>query len=334
MFAITGATGHLGQTLLRQIRSRGDRVVAAVRSTSNRSLLSGYADRIDEAPLHDVDALTACFDGAEVVIHAAALIDIRRGRRAELDAANVGGTRNVLAACRRAGVRRLVYVSSIEAFDMSPRRRPIREDFGFARGNACMDYGESKAEASRLAAAAGLSGELETVLIAPTAIVGPWDYQDGPLTTMIRRFLAGKIPAALPGGFDYVDVRDVAGAVLAAADRGRSGESYLVSGEYLSVADLMTALERLTGLRGPRLVLPLPAVRVLAELSESWSRFSGRPALFTRGSVDVLQIDARIDPAKARDELGYRPRPIRESLEDTLTWIGEGSAVNPDPLFA
>ncbi len=333
MLALTGATGHLGQSLLRQISSQGDTVNVTVRPQSDRSLLEGYCNRIDNAPLEDLEALTKAFDGADTVIHTAALIDIRRGQIKAMNEVNVTGTENVIKACIKAGVKRLVYISSIEAIDLKAKRRPIREDFGFARDNAVMEYGRTKADASRLVTAAGLSGDLETILICPTGIIGPWDFRGGLFTNMIKRFLDGKIPAAVPGGFDFVDVRDVAGAALAAVKKGRSGETYLSSGKYISIAELFSTLEKVSGIYHRRFTLPLWLARSSGEISELWARSIGSESLFTRGSIDILQLNAVIDSAKAEEELGYKSRPVEESLRDTIDWLTHGSAVNPEPVF-
>jgi dihydroflavonol-4-reductase len=333
MLTITGATGHLGQSLLRQISSRGDQVNVTTRPQSDRNLLEGYCNRIFNAPLEDTRALREAFENTDTVIHTAALIDIRRGNLKAMTEVNVRGTENVINACRQAGVKRLVYVSSIEAINLQARRRPIREDFGFARGNAVMEYGETKADASRLVTAAGLSGELETVLICPTGIIGPWDYKGGIFTKMIKQFLAGRIPATIPGGFDFVDVRDVAGAVLAAVEKGRSGETYITSGNYLKISELLGILEKAGSVYNRRMNLPLWLARTAGNFSELWSRTTGSEVLFTRGSIEILQTNALIDSAKAAEELGYRSRPSEETLRDTVNWMVHGAAVNPEPAF-
>ncbi len=333
MLALTGATGHLGQSLLRQISSRGDLVNVVTRSGSDKTLLEGYCNRIDDAPLENLPAMAKAFKGVDTVIHTAALIDIRQGNMKAMHEVNVKGTENVITACRQAGVKRLVYISSIEAIDLKAKRRPIREDFGFTRGNAVMEYGDTKADASRLVTAAGLSGELETVLICPTGIIGPWDFRGGVFTKMIQRLLAGKIPAAVPGGFDFVDVRDVAGAVLAAVEKGRSGEVYLTSGSYLNVDELFSIIEKVSGSYHRRTNLPLWLARTAGGFSEIWGRTSGKEVLFTRGSIDILQTNAQIDSAKAEEELGYKSRPSEETLRDTVNWMLHATAVNPEPAF-
>ena len=332
MLAITGATGHLGQTLLRQLRTRDEDVTAAVRAGSDRHLLEGLCRTIVEAPLDDAEGLKRAFDGADAVIHAAALIDIRRGRMREMRRTNVEGTENVIEACRAAGVRRLVYLSSVEALDLHTAGRPVTEEAGLSGGDAVMEYGDTKAEATRLVVEAGRSGALETVSLCPTGIIGPWDYKGGLFTTMIKRFLAGRMPASIPGGFDFVDVRDAAGGVLSAIDRGRSGEMYLLSGEVARVSDLFGALQDISGKRGPRVTLPLWLARAAGEASEAYSRMTGRRALFTRGSIDILQMGMEIDDAKAGKELGYASRPVRDALADTVEWLRRGTEVNPAPI--
>lgn len=334
MYAVTGATGHLGQSILRQAANSGIGIRAIVRSSSNRRLLEGLCDDIIDAPLDDAEALTRAVTGCDVVIHAAAMIDIRRGRKAAMSRVNVRGTANILEACRQAGVKRLVYVSSIEAIDMKNPLRPITEEHGFANGDAVMEYGDTKAEASRLiseagrAAAAGGHGP-ECVSICPTAITGPWDYQDGLLTTMFRRYTAGGIPVTIPGGFDYVDVREVAGAVLAAAaGQGRSGEAYLTAGAYLSVRELLKVIDDITGRKRVIPALPLPLAQLAGWFSETWSRMTGRSALFTKGSIDILQTDARIRTAKAEKELGFCVRPTADTIRDTINWLQRG--LDPD----
>jgi dihydroflavonol-4-reductase len=232
-----------------------------------------------------------------------------------------------------------VYVSSIEAINLKNPLRPISEEHGFADSNAVMEYGDTKAEASRMIAEAGRKDAStgngpETVLICPTGIIGPWDYHNGLFTTMIRRYLKGEIPAAVPGGFDFVDVREVAGAVLAAAEgRGRSGEMYLASGHNLPVPELFKIIDKVTEKKRHIPVLPLWLGRLAGEFTEMWSRISGSEALFTKGSIDILQVDARINNNRAEKELGYRARSSEETIRDTVDWIQKGLDPDSAPEF-
>jgi dihydroflavonol-4-reductase len=332
MIALTGSTGHLGQALLRQMKSRGDSVSVTVRESSNTRILEGFTNRVHIAPLDNTAALAAAFVGCDTVIHTAALIDIRRGHKKAMTSTNVEGTKNVLAACRTAGVRRLVYISSIEAMELGSSVRPIREDMGFSRDSAFMEYGDTKAEASRMVAAAGLEGGLETVLLCPTAVIGPWDFHGGLFTKMIRKILDKGIPAVISGGFDFVDVRDVASAALAALKKGRSGESYLISGEYRSIAYFLSRLGTLSGKNSRPLTLPSWLAALTGEVLEFWSRLTGMEVPLTRGSVKMLRADLRVDSTKAATELGYHARPLDETLKDIVEWLTRGSVSGADPV--
>lgn len=340
MYAITGTTGHLGQSILRQAYDSDIPVRAVIRKGSDRNLLKDLSSEIVEASLNEVESLVEAFSGCDVVIHAAALIEIRRGRKKAMRLVNVTGTENVLEACRRAGVHRMVYLSSIEAIDMKNPLRPISETHGFTDSNAVMEYGETKAEASRIVAEAGTAVTAgkegpETVLICPTGIMGPWDFGNGLTTKMIRKYLAGRIPASVPGGFDYVDVRDVAGATLsAAAGRGRSGEAYLVTGEYLDVPGLLGLIGSVSGVTCSTPVLPVWLARLAGTCSEMWSLSTGSETLFTRGSVEILQVDAKIDRSKAEKELAYSSRPAEETITDTIAWIRGEENLDPAPAVS
>ncbi|MCG8452273.1 MAG: NAD-dependent epimerase/dehydratase family protein [Spirochaetales bacterium] len=321
MIAITGSTGHLGQALLRHYSSQNEKIRVILRPTSNHALVQGLCAEIAEAVLDDQEALTQAFKGCDTVIHSAALIDIRRGKKEGLWQTNVEGTRHVIQACRDAKVKRLVYISSIEALNMRANIRPIQEDVGFAKGNAVMDYGESKADATRLALEAASQENLDVVVVCPTGIVGPWDARGGLFTTLIQKYLAGQIPAGIKGGFDFVDVRDVAQAVAQAREKGKSGEVYLAAGHFHSMQEIFSMLSSIAHLKAPGPTVPLWLARASALVTEAWSLMTGKPALFTKGSIDILQEKAHVSHEKAQKAWGYSPRPLRETLEDTVKWM-------------
>lgn len=322
MIALTGATGFLGHSILRQLKAADQPVGAVLLNTSDTSRIKPYCKWTAEASLDNVGSLVEVFSGSDVVIHSAALIDIRAGHRSLLRKVNFEGTKNVMKACRQTGVKRLIYLSSIEAFDLTSNRRPIREDFGFSDGTAIMDYGESKAEASRMVMAAGLSGHMETVIICPSGLVGPWDYRMGLFTKLIGLFLRGKMPPfSIPGGMDFVDVRDVAGAVISSIQKGRSGEYYLTSGDYLELSHFFMILEKLSGIKPPKYTLPHSLCRIVARSMEIWANAFNRATPLTPGALKLLGKDVRIDSNKAREELNFAARPIEKTFEDMVAWF-------------
>jgi dihydroflavonol-4-reductase len=195
--------------------------------------------------------------GADVVFHVAGLVSITAGREQDLTAVNVEGTRNVVEACRAAGVRRLVYTSSVHALTEPGRGGVLDEAGGFDPATAFGPYGKSKAAASRLVQDAAREGALDTVLVLPTGCLGPFDFllsETGQLISMAAR---GTIPIVIAGGYDWVDVRDVAVGTIAAAEKAPSGEAYLLNSAYLSATDPCTHVAKVAGARPPLAALPL-----------------------------------------------------------------------------
>lgn len=320
---VTGATGHLGNVLVRHLLERGRRVRAVVQPRDDLVALGGLEVERVEADVTDPAALERAFSGGDVVFHLAGLVSITAGQEARLKAVNVDGTRHVVEACRRAGVRRLVYASSVHALE-EPRRGALREAAGFGcrRG----PYGRSKAEASRLVEGAARAGQLDAVLVLPTGVVGPWDFRLSEVGQVIASAGAGRMPVAVAGGYDWVDVRDVAAGLALAAERGRCGESYLVSGEWVSLRELLTHAARAAQVAPPRATVPLALLWPVAALGPLWERATHRRALVTPYALHQLGVGYRVDDGKARRELGYGSRPIAESVADAWRFLSEHPA--------
>ena len=192
-----------------------------------------------------------------------------------------------LAAARAASVPRFLYVSSIEALPLAQARGPVTEAMGLAQEDAVMQYGRSKALATRAVLDAAGEG-YDAVVVFPTAIVGPYDFRLSPMGRMIYDYCRLSLPAYVDGGFDFVDVRDVARGIALAAKRGRRGEGYILSGEYIGIPDLMAMLERTTRIPKPRLRLPMGFIKPLVPLVEAYYRILRKPPRFTRSSLDIL----------------------------------------------
>jgi len=320
--AVTGATGHLGNVLVSALRARGLRVRAVARAGSDCSCLPREDVEIVRADLLDSASLLRAFRGADRVFHAAGDVDFGIGRSNALHATNVGGTDNVLEACRATGVRRLVYVSSIEALDLAAARGEVTEEAGFQPERTILEYGRSKALASLRVLEAVRNG-LDAVVLCPTGYVGPYDHRLSAMGRLVVDYVRRRIPVIVEGGFDFVDVRDVAEGLIRAADRGRSGETYILGGSYLTVASIMAALEARTGIPAPTFVLPSAVAAVFARFAERWYSLRGLPPRFTRGSVRLLSLGIHVSSDKARREIGYEAREFGRTLDDTLAWFAE-----------
>ncbi len=274
----------------------------------------------------DVESLAAAFRGADAVFHVAGLISIGGERLESLRATNVEGTRNVIEACRLAGVRRLIYTSSVHAFVEPPHGTPTDENTPIDPERAHGPYGVTKAAATQLVFAAAREG-LDAVVVFPSGIIGPYDYRPSHTGSFIRSVLRRRLGAYVDGGYNFVDVRDVAAGLIAALESGRSGEGYLLAGQEVTVRQLLSTIEELSGVPAPRLRLPFGFVRAVSFLTPAYYRVTRQKRVFTTYSLDVIASNCCMDSSKAARELGYSPRPLRETLADTVRWFREQGMV-------
>ena len=293
MIVVTGASGHLGTVLVRQLAAEGEEIRYLTRGGPAPGLVDLEVQPV-RGDLSDVESLTAACAGATVVINSAAHISIMAGDESELYRVNVEGTRNMLIAARRAGVKRFVQIGSIEAFPLEGARTPITEDDGFYPDRTVLEYGRTKALGMQEVLAAA-DGELECVICCPTAFIGPPDYRRSPVGQVVLDFINRRLPAYVDGGFDFVDVRDVAHGIIAAMRTAPSRSVYLLSGRFVTIPEMMEMLERLSGARRPRLCLSYGFQRPFMPLVETYYRLCGRPLRFTRERLILLHLGVQVD---------------------------------------
>lgn len=318
---VTGAAGHLGGTIVRLLQERGAEVRGLV--LPHESAADQSHTRYFSGDVTHPETLVPLFEGTDptrtIVIHTAGLIDIGDRPYEALRRVNVEGTRNVLALCRQYGVRRLVYVSSVHAIPQDPHGGVLREPESFSSDAVEGSYAKTKAEATRDVLEAAASG-LDAVVVHPSGILGPYDNAGNHLVQVLRDFMTGKLPACVRGGYDMVDVRDVAWGCVAAALRGKRGECYILSNRRCDISDLLEMARRVCG--GRRLpVLPLWLARAAAPLLAATARMCGRRPLYTTYSLQALSSSDRFSHDKATAELGYRPRDLRLTVQDTVRWL-------------
>lgn len=325
---VTGANGYVGSHLCRLLVERGDHVRGLVRKGSVRKLLDGVPVELVEGDLLDQKALESGMDGCEQVYHTAALVRFFVRDKQEMWRTNVEGTRNVIEVARRVGVQRLVHTSTVAVL-----KRPRN---GTSRGNisgGALDetyvaddnniggaYERTKLEAERLVLAAAADG-LPCVICSPSGPVGPGDLKPSPVGKVIVQFLKGKIPAYTETGLNVVDVRDVAGGHILAAERGRIGERYILCGENLALAEFFQLLSEISGIRAPKIRLPYGVVLTFGLLGEIKGRLTGKEPLACLASVRTSKQPHHFTSEKARRELGFAPRPIRPSIEEEVEWF-------------
>lgn len=324
---VTGASGFVGGNLVRALLAQGRSVRATIFEDAERERLDGLDVEIVEADVRDLDALRRAFDGADVVYHLAGHISLLMDDWDQVEAVNVKGTRHVVEACLDCGVRRLVHFSSFHALQQHPRDVPLEETRPLVGRDGVPPYDWSKA-AGEIEVQKGIERGLDAIIIVPTAMVGPYDFIPSFFGTALLDMGRGTIPALVGGGCDWVDVRDVVDATLRAEECAPTGAKYLLSGEWASVKDIAEMVEAITGVRRPRLVVPMWLAWWVAPLSTALMRLLGRQPRVTRVALNVLNGSREVRYDRAARELDYRPRPLRGTLADTIRWYAENGRLD------
>jgi len=316
MIVVTGAAGHAGANLVRAL-VQGRPVRALVHL--DRKALEGLDIEVVTGDICDPDSLLKAFAGAEVVYHLAARISIAKESWSRLEAVNVIGTRNVVEACLRCGVRRLVHFSSIHTI-ADTTDIPVDESDPLVESRRYSPYDRSKAAAER-EVRQGIERGLGAIIISPTAIIGPHDYKPSHFGEALLRLANGQLPALVAGGFDWVDVRDVVQGAMRAEERAPVGAKYILSGHWLSLREVAKMTEQITGVKAPASVCPMWLARIGAPFITAFDLLARRRPLYTSISLQALRGHRQISHQKATRELDYQPRPFWETLIDTLKWF-------------
>lgn len=327
---VTGAAGHIGGTLVRCLVAQGRHVRALVHE--DRRALEGLDVERVQGDVRDPSSLRRAFEGAQVIYHAAGHISITRSDWSLLYATNVLGTRNVVEACLDCRVGRLIHFSSIHALEQRPLDVPVDESRPLVEGQRCAPYDRSKA-AAELEVRKGVARGLDAVILNPTAVVGPYDYRPSHFGQVLLALARGRLPALVTGGFDWVDVRDVTGGAIRAEQHGSSGARYLLPGHWVSVPEIARLVQAITGARVSRPAVPLSLAYLGAPAATALAHLLGKRPLFTRVALDALQSNHEVCHERATRELGYEPRPFRQTLWDTLDWFREAGYLDR-PLAA
>lgn len=217
---------------------------------------------------------------------------------------------------------KMVYVSSVHAIPEKPKGCIITEDCEFSPGLVDGDYAKSKATATELVFAAAERG-LNASIVFPSGIIGPGDLQGGSFTSMAKSFLAGKLPLAVRGGYDFVDVRDVANGLLACSESGELGKGYILSGHYVTIRKMLQLVGKTAKLKYRPICLPLGLAKLAAPYYERRSLKDRKPLFYTPYSVSVLASNGRFSHAVASERFAYQPRPMEETLQDMTAWLLE-----------
>lgn len=317
---VTGAGGHLGSNLVRELLAQGHAVTAMVRR--EKPSLAGVEVPLEFGDIMDAEPLLSIIEGHDVVVHLAGRISIVGDPDGAVRAVNVQGTENVARACLAAGAR-LVHCSSIHAFDLRSHGETLMDESGPrvpAGSTRHTAYDLSKADGGRVVRAL-LPDGLDAVIVHPTGVIGPQDYDPSRMGQVFLDLHRGSLPSLVQGGFDFVDIRDVVCGLVACAERGRTGESYLMSGRYVTIPELALIAEAITGRRPPLFTSPMWLARIAAPFFQGYAQVRGTEPLYTGESLATLRQRCSIDSSKAARDLGFVSRDLEESVRDLYTWF-------------
>lgn len=317
---ITGASGLLGGNLAVALHAAGHEVVATRRANTQVRHLDDVPIAWVDADLGSRDALARAFAGAAAVFHCAAAVTVKREVTPEMTAANVTGTANVLEAAITANVGRLVHTSSVVAVGLSTDGRPCDETatWNFDREGLVDAYAITKRQAEEVVHAAG--DRIDAVIVNPTYMFGPRDARPSS-GKLIIDVVERRVPGWTPGYNNFVDVRDVARGMIAAWQRGRRGERYILAGHDMTYGDVMRTIARVAGVRPPRFKVPHPIARLVGRWGDLVERRGGDPVVNSTQIRYAFTDRFRFQSTKAARELGYTISPLEPAIADAIAWF-------------
>lgn len=327
---VTGGTGFVGANLVRALLADGHSVRVLARPQSDRRALAGCPVEVVPGDLLDRNSLGRAVTGCRVVFHVAADYRLWTRTPSALYRANVDGTRNVLEACARAEVERVVYTSTVGALGIPEDGRPGAETTPARLEEMVGPYKRSKFLAERVAEEYAARG-VPVVIVNPSAPVGPWDVKPTPTGQMIVDFLRGRMVATLDTGLNLVHVRDVARGHILAAEKGRIGEKYILGHQNCSLAEIFALLARITGLPAPRHRVPYAVAWLGALVMEAVARLTGTPPRASLTAVRMAKKRMYFSPEKAVRELGLPQTPVEQALRDAVAWFVAHGYAPPPP---
>lgn len=320
MILITGAGGHIGNVLVKHLYRKGHRDLRLfVQPKEDISYIEKYAKEIVRGDIRDSFAVSSAVRGCDNVFHLAGMVEISGVKKKKVYEVNVDGTVNIVNACLEKGVDRLLYVSSVHALK-EPKKGSIVEVLDPDINNLNGAYAKSKAMAT-VEVMNALQKGLDAVIVFPSGVIGPFDFRKSYTGTAIKGYIsAKKTQYYFDGKYDFVDVRDVVDGIFRAWRFGEKGQGYIISGSVSSLEEIIEAVEQTTGNKIKRRRVPAYVVKLAALFAPIYYKLARKKPVLSKYGVNVLMSNSQISSSKAQEKLGYRPRPLKNTIKDMVRW--------------
>ncbi|HAL74201.1 MAG TPA: epimerase [Clostridiales bacterium] len=332
MILVTGATGHLGNILVKQLAQLypDEKLRVFLLPGERVDMFNGLTLELIFGDIRRSGDVRKAVNGARLVFHLAGLIDTAPRHPEIMSQVNVGGTRNIVEACLEYMVERLVYVSSVHALPDLPDNQLITEIKDFPVPDLLGPYAQSKSAATAVVYD-GITRGLNAVIVFPAGVIGPFDYQQSQMGRMLRYLSTQgwiRLIMTFNGAYNFVDARDVVDGMIAAAQKGRSGEGYILSGHRVTMQEIIKLEREALNQRQPKIFFTFNwLVRLAARITHITCWLLHIKPIFTPYSIAVLESNSNISHDKATCELGYQPRPLLDTFRDSLAWMADSGQI-------
>lgn len=334
IYIVTGANGFLGNNVVRKLLKKENVEVRCLvlpndntKSLENLNCKIYYGDVTKKETLKEIfNVKNIAEDYKLYVIHCAAIVYIKTKYNPTVMEVNYNGTKNITDKVLEKNAK-LVYVSSVHAITEKSNGEQMSEIYDFDPDKVVGLYAKSKAKTAKMVLDRVKNDNLDAVIVHPSGIIGPGDFSNTHLTQLIKDIANGSLTACVKGGYDFVDVRDVAEGIINACHKGKKGNCYILSNRYVKVKELVDLISDATKRNKIRTVLPMWFARFTAPLSELYYKIRKEAPLYTKYSLYTLTSNANFSNKKAKEELGYKNRPLEETIKDTVEWLKENNKI-------
>ena len=316
---VTGGSGHLGGNLIRQLLAQG----WAVRCLIHHDVraLEGLSVERVEGNLSDKNRLVKQMAGCDAVFHTAAYVAVENVNFAKMKAINIDGTATICQAALDAHIPKFIHFSSIHAFQQRPTNQPLLEERPLVSEGQSAPYDQTKASAQRVVYDACDRG-LNASILHPTGIIGPYDFKPSRMGQVLKDIMNKKMPLTINAGFNWVDVRDICESAIKCVDQGRSGQHYILPGEWATFRQISDIISEHIDSRTALGTLPFWVAYTALPFAYAFSKLTGKRPSFSRGSFHALAVQCKDIPGTlAKNQLGHSPRSLQNTIQDTIDWI-------------